>query len=81
MLPSRLAAMCLAGARYKSGIEPIWTPELTTLTQYTWNDLKDDIVHKLLCIRVPSSTQLRHELDQNVITWYNNPLTAQRQYA
>lgn len=39
VLPSQLAASCLAAARYTETIEPIWSQALETITQYEFADI------------------------------------------
>lgn len=70
-LPSKLAAGCLAGSRYVNGFKQTWSIDLNRLTGYTWTDLKE-FVDKLLCLKIPSTIQLRNELLQKFIVVKDN---------
>lgn len=75
-MPSKLAACCLAGSRYVNGIKPTWSIELSRLTGYTWTDL-EQLVDKIICLRIPPTIQLRNELFQKfvLVTKDNNDNT------
>lgn len=59
--------MCIAGARSVNKIKTIWTMELTNITKYRWDDIKDDIDSILFCINNETKEQLNAELEANSI--------------
>lgn len=65
-LPSKIAAMCLAAARLRKKIEPIWTENLEKITRYTWNCIEDDF-QLLFDIKLYPSAQLEAEFENSLI--------------
>lgn len=64
--PSKLAAMCLAAARLKNNIQPLWPSHLVEICRYTWDAIKTDFV-KLFDIKLlASSEQLMLELEVGI---------------
>lgn len=63
IVPSKIAALCLAAVRYHRGLEPVWPSRLIQLTQYTWESIKSDFT-KLFAIKLISREQLEAELDK-----------------
>ncbi|XP_055323803.1 cyclin-J [Sitodiplosis mosellana] len=65
--PSKLAAMCLAAARYHEfrHLKPVWPNRLMKLTEYKWECIKSDIV-KLFSIKLIPRDQLKAELDEKI---------------
>lgn len=49
MLPSKLAAGCLAAGRKLTGIENVWTTELALLTNYLFKDIEQLMQALLKC--------------------------------
>lgn len=66
-MPSQLAAICLACARHLRGIKPIWTPNLSVLTKYNFENNSDEIIKKVLSISIKTNEQLKAELEENYI--------------
>lgn len=54
--------MCVAAARLRKKIEPIWTENLEKITRYTWNCIEDDFQLKLY-----QSAQLEAEFKNSLI--------------
>lgn len=65
MLPSKLAAMCLAAVRYQRNLEPIWPQTLQMLTHLTWDSIKSDF-QKLFNIKLMPREQLEAELEEHI---------------
>lgn len=61
MLPSKVAAICVAGARQQQSIQPVWSMHLIKLTNYTWNELELDITN-LFNLDIPSKDKLDAEI-------------------
>lgn len=63
VLPSKLAAICIAGARSLESIKPIWPLRFVELTAYGIEDIKHEL-DILLNIEIASVEQLNAELAQ-----------------
>lgn len=61
MLPSKVAAICVAGARQLELIQPVWPMRLIKLTNYNWSELELEITN-LFNLDIPSKDQLEAEL-------------------
>lgn len=61
MLPSKVAAICLAGARHQRSIQPVWPMRLIKLTNYNWNELELEISN-VFNLNIPSEDKLEAEL-------------------
>lgn len=63
--PSKLAAMCVAAARYHRNLEPVWPHRLVKLTDYKWECIKFDFI-KLFSITLIPRDRLKAELDESI---------------
>lgn len=61
MLPSKVGAICLASARQRLSIQPVWPIRLIKLTNYSWNELELEITI-FLNLNIPSEDKLEAEL-------------------
>lgn len=73
ILPSKLAAMCVAATRFRKNIEPIWSANLTQVTRYKWNSIETDF-QRLFDIKLKSRPQLEAELKDGIILESRNKL-------
>lgn len=62
MPPSKVAVICVAGARQQLSIQPVWPMRLNKLTNYNWNEFELEITN-LFNLDISSEDKLKAELE------------------